>query len=146
IDANPRLVETMNARLSGLNLAEVLVRLSLGEQLAEMLSYRSDVRSHMLMMALLGLAQQGGTRTALLREMWQAGMQQGMYRESHEELTPFRTDLLSFVPVCVLTTQLLINPARGLATASKAVTRYSLSPHAIQVIQQELGKEEIESL
>src|SRR5258708_3232807 len=138
LDANPRLVECMNATLRGLNLAEVLVRLSLGERLPETLSYRSDVRSHMLMMALLGLAERGGTRKALLREIWQAGLRRGMYQESREELTPFRMDLLSLLPVFMLTTQLLINPARGLATARRAVTRYSLSSHAIEVIQQEM--------
>jgi predicted ATP-grasp superfamily ATP-dependent carboligase len=138
IDANPRLVECMNATLSGLNLAEVLVRLSLGERLPETLSYRSDVRSHMFMMALLGQAEQGGTRQNLLREIWQASLQRGTYRESREELTPFRIDLLSLLPIFILTTQLLISPGRGLATASRAVTRYSLSSQAIQVIQQEM--------
>lgn len=33
IDGNPRLVEPVNALLSGLNLAEALVRLSLGERM-----------------------------------------------------------------------------------------------------------------
>jgi hypothetical protein len=47
-------------------------------------------------------------------------------------------DLLSLLPVFILTTQLLITPARGLATARRAVTRYSLSSHAIEVIQQEM--------
>jgi len=138
IDANPRLVECMNATLSGLNLAEVLVRLSLGEQLPEVISYRSDVRSHMLLMALLGVAEKGGTRQDLLREIWQAIFRRGTYRDSQEELTPYQMDILSLVPVGILTTQLLISPAQGLATASKAVTRYSLSSRAIQIIQQEM--------
>jgi hypothetical protein len=115
------------------------VRLSLGEQLPEILSSRSDVRSHMFMMALLGQAEQGGTRQNLLREIWQASLQRGMYRESREELTPLRTDLLSLLPLFFLTTQLLISPAQGLATTSRAVTRYSLSSHAIQVIQEEMS-------
>ena len=140
IDANPRLVESMNAALSGLNLAEVLVRLSLGERLPETLSYRSGVRSHMLLMALLGLAEQGGTRKGLLGEIWQAGWRWGMYRASQEELTPFRLDPFSLVPAFVLSAQLLIDPTRGLTTASKAVTRYSLSEEAIQ----EIGKQEPE--
>ena len=139
IDANPRLVECMNATLSGLNLAEVLVRLSLGERLPETLSYRSDVQSHMLMMALLGRAEKGGKRKALLHEIWQAAFRRGMYRRSYEELTPFHLDLLSLLPVGILTTQLLISPARGLAMAGRAVTRYSLSSHAIEVIQQKMG-------
>jgi hypothetical protein len=139
IDANPRLVECMNATLSGLNLAEVLARLSLGERLPETLSYRSDVHSHMLMMALLGRAEKGGKRKALLHEIWQAAFRRGMYRRSYEELTPFHLDLLSLLPVGILTTQLLIGPARGLAMAGRAVTRYSLSLRAIEVIQQEMG-------
>jgi hypothetical protein len=60
IDAIPRLVEPMNAAFSGVNLADLPVRLSLGVSL-DLVEGRPGVTSHMLVQALLGVADRGGT-------------------------------------------------------------------------------------
>lgn len=60
IDANPRLVEPVNAAFSGVNLADLLVRLSLGVSL-DLVEGRPGVTSHMLVQALLGMADRDRT-------------------------------------------------------------------------------------
>jgi len=60
IDAIPRLVEPMNAAFSGVNLADLLVRLSLGDPL-DPVQERPGVTSHILVQALLGVADRGRT-------------------------------------------------------------------------------------
>lgn len=140
IDANPRLVESMNATFSNLNLAEVLVRLALGEHLPASITYRSSVRTHMFMMALLGQAQKGGGRLDLLREIGQAILRRGMYQGSSEELTPFFIDPPALLPVAILTIQLLLSPQAGLRVANRTVTRYSLSSQSIHTILQDMSE------
>jgi hypothetical protein len=139
IDANPRLVECMNAALSGLNLAEMQVRLSLQERLSVSAASRPSIHSHMLMMALLQMTSNGGTRREVLREIWLALRQRGIfYAGSEEELTPLKTDILAGLPLALVIINLLIDPARGKRIADRAVTRYSLTPAAIQTIRYEM--------
>lgn len=138
IDANPRLVECMNATFSGLNLAEMQVRLSLSEELPASATSRPGIRSHMLMMALLHLASKGGRRWEVLREIWQALRRLDIYADSQEELIMLRTDIWSGLPLALVITNLLIDPARGRTIAGRAVSSYSLTPAAIQTIRNEM--------
>ena len=66
IDANPRLVEPMNAFFSGVNLPDRLVRLSIGERF-DMVEGRPGIRSRQTLLGLLGTAKDG--RAAVLREL-----------------------------------------------------------------------------
>ena len=70
IDCNPRLVEPMNAHLSGVDLVGLLLRISPGETPAAVAEGREGVRTHLAMQALLGCAARGGTRRDILRECW----------------------------------------------------------------------------
>jgi predicted ATP-grasp superfamily ATP-dependent carboligase len=138
IDANPRLVECMNATFSGLNLAEMQVRLSLAESFSTLADSHPGIRSHMLMMALLHLASKGGRRWDVLHEIWQALRRKDVYASSQEELTMLKTDIWSGLPLALVIINLLINPVRGRAIAGKAVSSYSLTPAAIQTIRDEM--------
>lgn len=61
IECNSRLVEPMNATLSGVNLADLTVRLALNEEGIESVPFREHVgiRSHSLLAILLGVAAHG---------------------------------------------------------------------------------------
>ncbi len=136
IEANPRLVEPMNSVLSGVNLADVLVRLSLGESFhsAPMLTGRTGVRSHSLMATLLGSAGNGGSRMQLLQIVARAVLQRADFRESTEDLTPVLMDPWSLAPFGFVFLQLLKDPSVARDLARKTVSDYSLSPEAIRKI------------
>ena len=59
-DCNPRLVEPMSAVFAGLDLVDVLLRVSRGETPASVADGRSGVRTHQSLQALLGCAAAGG--------------------------------------------------------------------------------------
>jgi predicted ATP-grasp superfamily ATP-dependent carboligase len=135
IEANPRLVEPMNAVLSGVNLADILVRLSLGESFkdAGVRSGQAGIRSHSLLATLLGLAADH-TRTRLAHEVMQSIARQGEYAESYEDLTPLRLDIFSIVPLAVVIVGLLLDPGIAKRLSSQTVVDYSLTPKAVQTI------------
>jgi predicted ATP-grasp superfamily ATP-dependent carboligase len=139
IEANPRLVEPMNANLSGVNLAEILVRLSLGESFSRgsrgtVQTGRFGVRSHSLMATLLGIADRGGSRFQLVSEAACAVFKRGVYKDSQEDLTPLKKDWQSLIPLAFVGLQLLINPARAQQIAGRAVSTYALTPSAVEKI------------
>jgi hypothetical protein len=61
IDANPRLVEPVNAMLAGVNLADCLVRLSLGRT-SPLPEPRAGERTISGLQALIGAAERGAAR------------------------------------------------------------------------------------
>jgi len=143
IEANPRLVEPMNAVLSSVNLAEILVRLSLGESFTQepIKMGRLGVRSHSLMATLLGIAARHGTRRQLLSEGWRAVWRRGIYADSREDLTPVTKDWQSLIPLTFVGVKLLINPTSALDIAGRAVSAYALTQAAVQEISSfESGK------
>jgi hypothetical protein len=134
-EANPRLVEPMNAVLSGINLADILVRLSLGESFkdAGIKAGIPGVRSHSLLATLLGLAA-SSSRTRIAREVLRALSGRGVYAGSREDLTPIGSDPWSLVPLSVVTVGLLCNPAVGNRLSAHTVADYSLSAEAVRII------------
>ena len=103
IEANPRLVEPMNAVMSGVNLAEIVIRLSLGESFNEepLRIGHFGVRSHSLLASLLGIAGRGGSRLRLVNELFSAILNRGAYKDSQEDLTPITTDWQSLIPMAL---------------------------------------------
>jgi predicted ATP-grasp superfamily ATP-dependent carboligase len=127
IDANPRLVEPMNAVFSGVNLPDLLVQLSVGERL-DLVETRPGVRTRQTLLGLLAAA--GAGRVAVLREFGRAIAGRGMYRGTHEGLTPVCHDPLSAVPVLVVLARLLAHPGSTARISDEAVHRYAISPEA----------------
>jgi predicted ATP-grasp superfamily ATP-dependent carboligase len=135
-EANPRLVEPMNAVLSGVNLAEMLVRLSLGE------SFKSagvrigvpGVRTHSLLATLLGVAAEQGSRTHVAREVVAALFRRGVYSGSKEDLTPCTLDPLSPIPLAVVLVRLLFNPSSAHRLSARTVADYSMTPEAVREV------------
>jgi predicted ATP-grasp superfamily ATP-dependent carboligase len=135
IEANPRVGETVNALLSGLNLPELLVRVSCGESPPPMPLGRVGVRSQSFYMILMSEAFFGRGRGALLRELSDFRAGRGLYEDSADELTRPPDDPLSRLPRIWITTQLLAWPSLARKIVAKTVNNYSLPESATETIK-----------
>jgi biotin carboxylase len=129
IDINPRLVEPMNALASGVDLVRALVEVARSGGSQPQRAGRPGVRTHQLLLAVLGAAEQGGRRD-VAREVGHAMTHRGDYRASGEELTPPGGDPLAALPVAVTALASLIRPALGRYFTSGSTGAYSLTPDA----------------
>jgi hypothetical protein len=134
IDANPRLVEPMNAVFSGVNLADILVRVSTGEAVTTAEPSGREVQTHMLLMALLSKAASRSRRLDVIVELMGAIAGTGLYADGREELLPVRTDFESLFPLAYVVTRLLLNPKSATALSVGTINSYALSPGAAREI------------
>lgn len=125
IDVNPRLVEPGNAAAAGTDLLGAL----LGGA-AVRRAPRPGIRTHQLLLGVLGAAQHDRTRRAIARELVQGVARRGPYAGSHEELTPLHGDPIAAVPVLAATVATLVRPALHRRFTSGAVDAYALTPAA----------------
>jgi biotin carboxylase len=132
IDVNPRLVEPGNAWRSGVDLVDVMLRISMGDSPTPIPPGRSGVRTHQLLLAVLAAAARG--RTAVFGELLDAARGQGPFQDSQEELTPLRADPLSGVPLGLASLTTLVLPGAWRRFASGAVSNYALTPRGWQQI------------
>ena len=132
IDANPRLVEPMNAWLSGVDLPGALLQVSLGETPPAQAPGREGVVTRLGLIGLLYAARQRNRRRDVLREIALLASSAGRYRGSREELVPLLTDPWCAVPLGVVVTRLLRNPAAAARFSDTTIAAYSLTPQAIQ--------------
>jgi hypothetical protein len=137
IDCNPRLVEPMNAYLAGVDLAGLLLRVSLGEVPAALLEGRAGVRTHLAMQVLLGCASRGGRRRDIIRECWRLLTGGGPYADSAEELTPVRLDWISAVPLAMTAIFLLVAPKLAVRLARGGWGAHLLDLGSIGLIESE---------
>ena len=135
IEANPRIGETVNALLSGVNLCEQLIHVSVGDAVDPLPIGRPGVRSHSGFMILMAAAVAGGSRCDLLREAWAWLSSTQLYAASEDELTRPGVDLLSLVPAAATSAQLFARPARAHTLVNKAVENYSLPDARVREIQ-----------
>jgi len=156
IDINPRLVEPVNAHLSGVDLTGALVEVARSGAARPRPAGsrgRPGVRTHQLLLAVLGAAREGG-RLAVARELRDAALHRGYYRHSLEELTPGRRSLreivtrgrdypadagelrpargdpLATLPITVAALATLVRPAVWRRFADGGIGAYSLTPAA----------------
>jgi predicted ATP-grasp superfamily ATP-dependent carboligase len=137
IDCNPRLVEPMSAYLAGLDLVDLLLRVSCGETPSASSGSREDVRTHLIMQALLGCATRGGTRREIFRECIRVAAGGGPYADSVEELTPVRRDWISAVPLAMTALALLANPKLAGTLSKKGWGAHLLGIESIRLIESE---------
>jgi predicted ATP-grasp superfamily ATP-dependent carboligase len=131
IDANPRLVEPMNAWFSGVDLPGALLRISLGETPPAQAPGREGIVTRLGLMGLLDAARRRNRRRDVLREIMLLITGSGRYRGSREELVPLLTDPWCGIPLAVVITRLLRNPAAASRFSETTVAAYSLTPQAI---------------
>jgi hypothetical protein len=135
IEANPRIGETLNATLSGTNLCELLVSVSLDRPAPWPAPSLPGVRTHSLLSGLLAAAEGGAGRAALLAELWQAWTGRGVYRGGQDELTRPGEDPTSLLPALAVTLQLLAAPGRARRLIGQAVENYALTDAAARAIR-----------
>jgi predicted ATP-grasp superfamily ATP-dependent carboligase len=131
IDANPRLVEPMNAWLSGVDLPGALLQVSLGQTPRVQADGRAGVSTRLGLMGLLDAARRHQRRRDVLLEICRLATSTGRYRGTREELVPLWTDPWLVIPLAVVITRLLYAPATAARLSQGAVTAYSLTPQAI---------------
>jgi predicted ATP-grasp superfamily ATP-dependent carboligase len=131
IDANPRLVEPMNAYLSGVDLPGALLQISLGETPPVQPPGRAGVLTRLGLMGLSEAARQRNRRRDVLREIALLAFGSGRYRGSREELVPLVTDPWCAIPLGVVVLRLLRRPEAAARLAETTVAAYSLTAPAI---------------
>jgi predicted ATP-grasp superfamily ATP-dependent carboligase len=130
-DANPRLVEPMNAWFSGVDLAGALLRVSLGESPSTQPGGREGVVTRLGLMGLMDAARRRDRRGDVLRELAQLALSSGRYQNSVEELIPLVRDPLCIVPLAIVLGKLLVSPASAANLSRHSIEAYSLTPAAI---------------
>ncbi len=135
IDCNPRLVEPMSAWYAGLDLTEVLLRVSRGETPSIQPGGRKGVRTHLAIQAMLGCALQGAGRWRILRECCRLLLKRPPFNGSREELTPVRFDWLSGIPAIVTALWLLVDPRAAHYLPEKGWGSHLLNPESIRRIR-----------
>lgn len=135
IDANPRLAEPGNALAAGLNLPELLVRVSLGERPPPAAASPPGVRSHMGVQGLLRAAREGG-RAGVLRAATDLARHRGLYAASQEELTPTVGDPRAALPLALVGGAMLVNPEWWRRFASATISAYALTPEVLAFMRE----------
>lgn len=132
IDCNPRLTEPMNSLVNGVNLADLQVRLTLGEHLASVPDGTLSARSHGLIHSILGAGTDGLGRRGVLAAAATVMGRRGDFTGSVEGLTPFGADPPSVIAAGYVLARVLVDPRRAQGIAVDTITSYSLG----QVIPQ----------
>ena len=132
IDSNPRLAETGNSLAVGLNLPELLVRISLREKLTECRIDTTGVCSFMGIQALLRAARDTGSRWQVVRNLADLVLRRGVFANGTEELTPLRSDALALIPLAAVAGALIIKPSFWKRLASATVDAYAATPLVVQ--------------
>jgi hypothetical protein len=136
IDVNPRLVEPANARRAGVDLVGALLAVAVGEPAMPQEPGRPGIRTHQLLLAILGAAQSGRGRRGVCQELAAALRHAAGYADSHEELTPVRHDALAAIPVLLATAATLLRPTWWRWFVSSSVSNYALSPEGWRQVQE----------
>ena len=133
IDINPRLVEPENAWQAGVDLVRGMLDVACGVPSGQP-SGRTGVKTHQLLLALLGAAQQGSGRRGIAAELLGAVRKSGPYSESVEELTPVHRDPIALTPLAMASVSTLIWPPSWSWFASGSVENYALAPEGWEQI------------
>ncbi len=135
IECNTRNGEKVKAMLSGVNLPELLVRISHGESPEPQPPGQPGVLTHNLLMTLMSAAHEGQTRGALLHEIRECAARRGLYANSEDDIIRPQDDPLSRLPRLWIVSQLLAYPPIARRIVAKTVANYALPESATEEIQ-----------
>lgn len=136
IEANPRLGETLSARLCGVNLCDLLVQISLGNHVQTATPTQPGVCSHNGFQVLLAKAIQGANRRELLAELAQLTRGTGAYAGCANETTRPSEDLWSLIPAAAVALQLLLQPKLASRIVENTIANYALPESGARLIEQ----------
>ena len=128
IDVNCRPVEPGNAMASGTDMVGALLNVALGNFTDPVAPSQPGRRTHQLLMAILGKAQQTGRRRAVCREVGLALTHRGVYADSTEELCPVKGDWRTVILPLAAFVATVIRPRWWQFFTDGAVSRYAMSP------------------
>ena len=134
-ECNPRIGETFNAFLSGVNLPQALVQVSMNRHVERLPDSRPGIRTHSGFMAVMDRAVKGGGRRQLLSTMREIRRHEGVFSGAQDELTRPREDWLSAIPAAWLVARLLVRPAVARDIVRQTVDNYSLPEAAADRIR-----------
>lgn len=135
IECNPRIGETYNATLCGVNLCDLYVRIAMGEDVAPIdAPVREGVCSYSDFFMLLQQAICGANRRTLFKESFQMLLSRGPYRDCVREITRPKEDPLSLIPAVATVAQLLVAPSLGRVIVNGTVGNYSLPQSGVEKI------------
>jgi len=133
-EANPRIGESCHALVTGVNLCELVVQISLGHHVDEVPPGRIGVKTHNGFIILLADAYNGANRRQLIRRLWRNWTGKGDYETSVSEMTRPRDDWGSLIPAAAVITRLLVAPRSAWRLSRNTVDNYSLSPSAVSAV------------
>jgi hypothetical protein len=144
IEGNPRIGDTANATLNGINLCQLTIDIATNAEipLSSLRLPPSLLRSHQSFLILLSRALKGANRHQLLDEILQQIRGTGIYEDSREEMTREAEDPLSLLPYLWIAGQLLASPARADKIVRGTVENYALTADAARAIR-ELPQEQL---
>jgi predicted ATP-grasp superfamily ATP-dependent carboligase len=136
VEADPRIGDTANATLSGVNVCQQCVDVAMDCDTGQALEQSHSVSSHAGFLLLISRALEGASRRDILAEMRRQWRRQGIYTDSVDEMTQVRADWLSAVPYAWIATRLLVSPKSAARIVRRTVENYSLSQEAASRISQ----------
>jgi predicted ATP-grasp superfamily ATP-dependent carboligase len=136
IEANPRVGPSVNGWLSGVNVMECLLRVSLDEPVAWTQTQNLGLRTHQGFLILLAKALEGAGRGRLLGEMWRHWTGRDGYRDSADEVTRLADDWWSLFPYLGVSALLLLRPRAAEAVVRHTVENYSLPETAARQVRE----------
>lgn len=134
IEANPRIGESLNSMLSGVNVCELVAKISMGEKIESLTIGKAGAQSHNGFILLIADAYNGANRRKLWKRLWGGWTGQGIYADYESDMTRPREDLGSLIPATVVTLGLLANPRSAIRLTESTVANYSLPQNAAIII------------
>lgn len=135
IEADPRIGDTANATLSGVNICERWIDVALDRPLRPQLEPPLPVKSHAGLLVLLSKGLQRTSRRRLIADMWQQWRHTCVYEDSQDELTRPREDWLSLLPWAWVAGRLLFRPAAAERIIRSTVQNYALTADSVHRIR-----------
>ncbi len=135
LECNPRIGETFNPTLAGVNFCEVMVRISCGQNVEPLPPPRIGVKTHQGFLGLMATALRDGTRRAVFRELMRWLAKAPPYADAEDELMRPREDWLSVLPAFAVTVQLLLWPGWARRIVRKTVENYALTAATLEKIR-----------
>jgi glutathione synthase/RimK-type ligase-like ATP-grasp enzyme len=135
IDVNARLVEPANAIAAGTDLVSALLAVAIGSFVAAAPPSQVGVRTHQLLMGILGVAQRTGRRRRVLAEVVRGVCGRGDYANSVEELLPWQGDRRTLILPVAAALATLPKPGLWRVFTDGAVSRYALTSEGWRLLR-----------
>ncbi|MEZ6090590.1 MAG: hypothetical protein R3C05_21730 [Pirellulaceae bacterium] len=134
IEANPRIGESLHAKISGVPLCDATVRIALGEDVDPLPDATPGIMSHNGFIVMIADAYNGATRFQLFKRLLNHWLGRGDFGSCESDMTRLREDKLSLVPATAVILRLLVAPRSANSLAQGTVDNYSLSYAAATAI------------